>query len=125
MKPAKTTTPSRPVAQLRTIFVGQLDEVISTWDRGFTSDDVVHEVRRDLKRLRALLRLLRGSVGDATYNRANQILRDMGRPLTPVRDAKILTQNLGKVRRAEDDPRTNALGRQLMKELQREKADGR
>jgi CHAD domain-containing protein len=125
MKPAKTTAPAGPIAQLRAIFIGHLDEMISTFDREPTSDDGVHELRKDLKRLRALLRLLRGSVGEASYNRANQILRDMGRPLTPVRDAKILMQTLGTMRRAKDDQRTNALGRQLMKALQREKGDGR
>src|ERR1700736_4154262 len=107
MKPAKPTASTGPIAQLRTIVVGRLDEVISALDRGLTSDDAVHELRKDLKRLRALLRLLRGSVGEATYDRANQILRDMGRPLTPIRDAEILMRTLGKVRRTKDGQPTN------------------
>jgi CHAD domain-containing protein len=52
-------------------------------------DDTVHEVRKSLKRLRALLRLLRHALGLAEYRRENLALRDAARPLAEVRDAKV------------------------------------
>src|SRR3954471_12662774 len=52
-------------------------------------DETVHEVRKSLKRLRALLRLLRHALGPDEYRRENRALRDTARPLGEVRDAKV------------------------------------
>src|SRR4030095_5558012 len=53
-------------------------------------DASVHEARKQLKRARATLRLLRGGIRAASYRRANRRLRDAGRPLSDVRDARVL-----------------------------------
>lgn len=53
------------------------------------SDDAVHALRKDLKRARAALRLLREAIGKAAYSRENAALRDVARPLAPVRDASV------------------------------------
>jgi CHAD domain-containing protein len=58
--------------------------------RSPVSDASVHEARKELKRARATLRLLRDAIGDARYRRANRRLRDAARPLSRVRDAKVL-----------------------------------
>jgi CHAD domain-containing protein len=58
----------------------------------------VHEARKDLKRARASLRLLRDSIGEATYRDANQQIRDAARSLSPVRDAKVLLDAVLKLR---------------------------
>jgi CHAD domain-containing protein len=52
------------------------------------SDDAVHALRKDVKRARAALRLLRDAIGKDAYSRENIALRDVSRPLAPVRDAK-------------------------------------
>jgi CHAD domain-containing protein len=59
------------------------------WERRRPNDDSMHEVRKDLKRARAALRLLRDAVGDAAYERENLELRDAARPLSGVRDAAV------------------------------------
>ena len=55
-------------------------------------DVSVHEARKQLKRARATLRLLRDGIGDTAYRRANQQLRDAARPLSGVRDAKVMLE---------------------------------
>ena len=63
-------------------------------------DDVntaVHNARRDLKKLRALLRLIRPILGEETYRSQNESLRSAGRLLAPLRDAwarLLLIENL-------------------------------
>jgi len=63
-------------------------------------DEVVHEVRKSLKKLRTLLRLVRPAVDRKTYRRENIALRDISRPLTEVRDAAILVEALDKTTKA-------------------------
>jgi CHAD domain-containing protein len=58
------------------------------------SDEVVHEVRKQLKKVRAALRLLRKALGSRIYDHENAFFRDVARPLTEVRDAKILIDTL-------------------------------
>ncbi len=43
-----------------------------------------------MKRARAELRLVRASIGEAHFRRANLLLRDVGRTLSPWRDARVL-----------------------------------
>jgi CHAD domain-containing protein len=50
----------------------------------------VHGARKEIKRARALLRLLRRSIGDAAYKRANRTLRDLAQTLARIRDAEAL-----------------------------------
>jgi CHAD domain-containing protein len=60
-------------------------------------DVMVHEARKSLKRLRAMLRLVRPAIARKVYRRENIALRDAARPLSEVRDAKILVETLDKV----------------------------
>ncbi len=55
-------------------------------------DDAVHAARKDLKKLRALLRLARAGLGEETFVRENTALRDAGRALSAMRDAQVLVQ---------------------------------
>lgn len=57
-------------------------------------DEAIHEARKSLKKARAALRLLRDGMSDAAYHRENARLRDAGRLLTPLRDAKSLIEAL-------------------------------
>jgi hypothetical protein len=54
----------------------------------------VHAARKDVKRLRALLRLHRGALRNATYRRENHALRDAARELSALRDAHVLVQTV-------------------------------
>lgn len=56
------------------------------------SDTEIHRARKELKRARANLRLLRDAVGKSAYTRENAVLRDAARPLSGVRDAAVLLE---------------------------------
>ena len=58
------------------------------------SDAAVHNARKQLKKGRADLRLLRKALGSQTYAYENTALRDVARPLTAVRDARALMDTL-------------------------------
>jgi CHAD domain-containing protein len=60
-------------------------------------DEVVHEVRKRFKRVRAVLRLVRDELGEDVYGRENACFRDAARPLTEVRDAMVLVEALDKL----------------------------
>ena len=64
--------------------------------------EVVHEVRKHFKNVRAGLRLLRKALGEAAYQRENRCFRDVARSLAVARDAHALVQTLEKV--APDSP---------------------
>jgi CHAD domain-containing protein len=57
-------------------------------------DDAVHDTRKDLKRLRAALRLTRPVLGEETYDRENTTFRMAGRRLSGARDAHVLVETL-------------------------------
>jgi CHAD domain-containing protein len=63
-----------------------------TKSEGKSRDEAVHEARKAFKKVRAALRLVAPHIGKGLYKNANATLRDAGRPLTEVRDAKILIE---------------------------------
>src|SRR5918999_3919048 len=69
-----------------------LDELCGKSDS--SPEEAVHEARKDMKKLRALLRLVRGEVGDKTYRRESDAFRDAGRELAGVRDADVMLATL-------------------------------
>jgi CHAD domain-containing protein len=64
------------------------------------SDAAVHDARKDLKRSRTVLRLLRPALGEPIYRRENALLRDAAHTLNAARDAKVLTQTLQSLRQS-------------------------
>ena len=66
-------------------------------------DEDVHAARKHLKGARAGLRLLRTTVGERTYTFENARLRDAARPLSAVRDAKVLLETTRKLIKSEGD----------------------
>lgn len=57
-------------------------------------DEVVHNVRKRFKKVRAILRLVSDKLGKKVYRRENKCFRDAGRPLAEIRDARVLIDSL-------------------------------
>jgi CHAD domain-containing protein len=57
----------------------------------------VHETRKSLKRLRALLRLVRPSIGDEVFRAENAHLRGIARMLSGARDRHVLLETVSKL----------------------------
>jgi len=51
--------------------------------------EAVHSARKDIKKLRAILRLVRLRLGTKLYRRETDLLRDAAEKLAPVRDARV------------------------------------
>ena len=77
-------------AGVRRIVAEQLDKAIATAAGGAERVTWVHETRKSLKRLRALLRLVRSGVSPGIWREANDGLRDIARNLSPLRDSDVL-----------------------------------
>jgi CHAD domain-containing protein len=54
----------------------------------------IHGVRKDTKKLRTVLRLLRHELGEDVYRRENAIFRDAARALSEARDAEVKLETL-------------------------------
>ncbi|MFO7680504.1 MAG: CHAD domain-containing protein [Chloroflexota bacterium] len=57
-------------------------------------DEIVHESRKRLKKLRGLLRLVRKEIGETVYQRENIAFRDAGRLLGGLRDSAVRIETL-------------------------------
>src|SRR5262245_48874176 len=104
---------------------GQLDRALAELDETPPLRDIsVHEARKELKRARSTLRLLRNAIGKSAYRHANQRLRDAAHPLSRVRDAKVLLDLAAKLhddgnKKARRRPALASLERRLRRERQR------
>lgn len=74
------------IADARSILAGAEDK-----------DFAVHEVRKLLKKLRALVRMVRDSLGEDAYKESNIAFRDAGRLLSDARDQYVLRQSLSEL----------------------------
>ena len=72
-------------------------------------DQAVHDARKALKRARAAIRLLRPVLDDNRYRAANLALRNAGRYLSPLRDARVLLDALDSLARSGADAKTRKL----------------
>jgi CHAD domain-containing protein len=81
---------------IRRIVRKQLDDASQALTGGHQGprDEAVHEARKCFKKVRAVLRLVRPVIGAKRYRAENTCFRDAARPLTEVRDAKILIETL-------------------------------
>jgi CHAD domain-containing protein len=84
---------------LRVTSLELLDDAIGRARDGLDADPAtsVHEIRKDLKKTRSLLRLARPGMPAKAYRRENRDLRDTGRRISGVRDADVLAETVDKL----------------------------
>ncbi|MGI8603096.1 MAG: CHAD domain-containing protein [Verrucomicrobiales bacterium] len=76
--------------------VEELARESSSLIRRSQSHQAVHETRKSIKKLRAILRLMRRALDD-DFSSENRSLRDTSRGLAGVRDAQVLVQTIAKL----------------------------
>ena len=82
---------------LRRIALGQLAEAIDLLEgagRTVSPETAVHDTRKALKRLRALLRLIRRDLGESAYLREDAVLREASLRLAGAREAHVMLATL-------------------------------
>jgi hypothetical protein len=77
----------------------QLDEALDhlTGPHAGSRDEAVCAARKSIKKPRAVLRLVRPAIDAKTYCQENTYLRDAGRPLSEVRDARTFIDTLDRL----------------------------
>ncbi len=63
-------------------------------DQGLDPPTGIHEARKATKRIRAILRLIRGEIGRKVYRYENRSIRDAARLLSPARTSHVATETL-------------------------------
>ncbi|MGB3652892.1 MAG: CHAD domain-containing protein [Rivularia sp. (in: cyanobacteria)] len=59
--------------------------------------EAIHDVRKRIKKIRAVVRLVRDELGKEVYKQENNCFRDAGRGLSEVRDAQVLLETFNKL----------------------------
>ncbi|MBO9533928.1 MAG: CHAD domain-containing protein [Solirubrobacteraceae bacterium] len=85
------------------VALGEIDLAATALRGGQEPAKAVHTSRKTFKRLRAIIRVAKGGLGDEVATRDNAALRDAGRRLAGARDAKVVVDTLdGLLARAPD-----------------------
>lgn len=85
----------RPFAEeLPRVVQARVGHAVSLLREGEDPGFAVHEARKDMKKTRAAIRLVRGSLGGRLYRRENRHYRDIGRGLSRFRDAEAILECL-------------------------------
>jgi CHAD domain-containing protein len=90
-----------PSKGIRRIALGRAEKAAEELNKARNGGDFatsVHAARKDLKKLRGVLRLVRGELGEEVYRTENQRYRDAGRGLAQSRDAEVKTETLSALR---------------------------
>jgi CYTH domain-containing protein/CHAD domain-containing protein len=105
---------------VRRVIVGRLDKAAErlreAGDEGDALAEAIHGARKDLKKARAALRLVRDELGEKTFKRENRALRDAARTLSASRDAEVKLATLDSLGEGEGDvpPGATALWREAL-----------
>ena len=86
-----------PSEGMRRIAAGRAQKAIEglrSAARGEEPAKSIHSTRKDLKKLRALLRLVRGELGEDLYRSENERYREVGQSLSATRDAQVKAETL-------------------------------
>lgn len=91
----------KPAAGIRRIALERVEHATERLREAGTVEDpseCIHAARKDLKKLRAVIRLLRRELGDDLYRAENERYREAGRLLSPSRDAEVKVKALEDLR---------------------------
>ena len=86
-----------PGEGVRRIVLGRTDRALEGLRRANTGNEPateVHDVRKELKKIRSALRLVRTGLGDKRFKSLNRLYRDAGRELSGARDAQVKAETL-------------------------------
>jgi CHAD domain-containing protein len=111
------------LSDARRILGEQVEEALHALDGKPVSDKKIHDSRKAIKKARATLRLIRKGITAPAYRRENATLRDAARPLSAVRDARILLDSLDRLEKLYGPPATQSIPAALRRALQAEQRE--
>lgn len=91
-------------ANINRILSEQVNAAIESLENsGELKEETIHEVRKRIKKIRALFRLVRTELDEEVFRRENRYYRRIGHQLSHVRDATVMIQTVEKLRQAHPD----------------------
>jgi galactose mutarotase-like enzyme/CHAD domain-containing protein len=112
-----------PAESVRRVARSRVESAVASLRQGAESDraTAVHTARKDMKKMRSVLRLVRGELGKKTYREENRRFRDAARLLSTTRDTEVLAGTLDAVLRdyPSDGPSVEGLAKDLERRRQR------
>ena len=83
-------------AGVKRVLTAQVDDAVAQLrgEAGTEPAEAIHEARKDVKKIRSALRLVRHEIGDDVWRRENDHYRQVARGLSGFRDAEILVEAL-------------------------------
>jgi CHAD domain-containing protein len=114
---------------VRRVLKAQVDDAVAQLrgEAGNEPAEAIHEARKDMKKIRSALRLVRDAIGDDAWQRENDHYRGVARKLSAHRDAEILVESLDGLRERFGPAareRTETLRKQLEEENRAAHDDG-
>jgi CHAD domain-containing protein len=107
---------------VRRVLCDEIDEAIRLLQAPRITDRDIHCARRTLKKARATLRLIRSAIPERVFDRENASLRDVARPLSAARDARVLLDSLNRLARRYGGPAKHSVPAAFRHQLKREQA---
>ena len=92
--PARSHLPDAGAHGVRRLLCEHIEDALSALGGRRITDSEIHEARKALKKARAALRLMRDAISTACYRREDTALRVAARPLSAVRDARVMIDTL-------------------------------
>ncbi len=81
--------------EVRRVTQEQLEKAVDSLDhRNVDLAEAVHDVRKRLKKIRAVIRLVRDELGGEAYREENTFFRDLGRRLSDLRDSWVRVETV-------------------------------
>ncbi|HYH42289.1 MAG TPA: CHAD domain-containing protein [Burkholderiales bacterium] len=117
--------PDTRAGEVREALRRQIGDASRTLRDPALPDEAIHHARKELKRARANLRLLRPAIGGRAYARANAALRDSSRPFSAARDARVLVQTIDALLEAEQNASRRALLSKMRAQLEQQRLSAR
>ncbi len=90
-------------AGFRRIADEQFAKILRRFKMDREGETTIHEARKSLKRLKALLKLVRQGLGKKDYRREYDTIRDAGRLLSGARDFEVMPATLASLKAASGD----------------------
>jgi CHAD domain-containing protein len=122
---------NEPVAEgIKRVVITRVDKALGHLEGDGEEEhaDAIHDARKDLKKIRAAVRLVRDALGDEIYRLENAHYRDAGRLLSGFRDAEALIESLDSLQgryRGETQLRFSALRLSFEEDLRAHREGGR
>lgn len=88
---------------LKRIVLELIDKSVFNLSKGNGSfNEDVHDTRKNFKKIRTVLRLIRSEIGEEKYNIENSFYRDAGRTLSDLRDSTVLILTFDKLAKSSE-----------------------